>query len=210
MLIVGAKGFAKEVLEIFAQLNALEDICFFDDKSVDLPELIFGKFPVLQSADAVRQLFARDPRFVLGIGSPVVRQRLAQKMAALGGEFTSCVSPKAAIGAFNNRLGQGVSIMTGVVVTNDVQLGDGVLINLNCTIGHDVQIGAFCELSPGVHLSGNVVLGEKVVIGTGAVLLPGVVVGDNTVVGAGSVVTKNLEANVVAVGAPAKIIKHLA
>ena len=209
MLIVGAKGFAKEILEVFSQLNDLSNIFFYDDKSADLPDLLFGKFPVLQTPDAARQLFVRDPRFVLGIGNPAIRQALAQKMVSLGGELTGCISPRAAIGAFNNQIGQGINIMTGVVITNDVKIGDGVLLNLNCTIGHDVRIGNFCELSPGVHVSGNVVLGEKVVVGTGAVLLPGVVIGDNTVIGAGSVVTKSLEANVVAVGAPAKVIKHL-
>jgi acetyltransferase-like isoleucine patch superfamily enzyme len=47
------------------------------------------------------------------------------------------------------------------------------------------------------------------VLGTGAVVLPGVCIGANSVIGAGSVVTKDLEANSLAVGIPAKVIKKL-
>ena len=49
MIIVGAKGFAKEVLEVLNQLNQLENIVFYDDVSKDTPELLYGRFPVLQT-----------------------------------------------------------------------------------------------------------------------------------------------------------------
>ncbi|SHJ08940.1 sugar O-acyltransferase, sialic acid O-acetyltransferase NeuD family [Hymenobacter daecheongensis DSM 21074] len=209
MVIVGAKGFAKEVLEIFSQQQDLEGIYFYDDVSQDLPEALYGRFPVLKTpADAAR-IFAQDPRFVLGVGNPKVRRKLAQKMTELGGQLCSSVSPHAFIGAFNNTIGTGVNIMTGSILTNDVVVGEGVLINLNCTVGHDNVLGDYCELSPGVHLSGNVTIGKEVVIGTGAVLLPGVSIGDNSIIGAGSVVNRDVESNVIAVGIPAKVIKTL-
>lgn len=46
-------------------------------------------------------------------------------------------------------------------------------------------------------------------LGGGVVVCPGVTIGENTVVGAGAVVTKDLPANVVAVGSPARVIKEL-
>ncbi len=46
-------------------------------------------------------------------------------------------------------------------------------------------------------------------IGAGATILPGVTIGENAVVGAGSVVTKDVEANIVVAGNPARIIKEL-
>ena len=52
-------------------------------------------------------------------------------------------------------------------------------------------------------------IGEECWIGTGAIILPGVSIGDGTTVGAGSVVTKSLPSRVVAVGNPARIIRHL-
>ncbi|WP_346727455.1 DapH/DapD/GlmU-related protein [Mobiluncus mulieris] len=46
-------------------------------------------------------------------------------------------------------------------------------------------------------------------LGANVLLLPGVTIGDNTVVGAGSVVTRNLPANVIAVGNPAQVYRDL-
>lgn len=209
MLILGAKGFAKEVLDIFNQQNQLGNILFYDDVSDYVPELLFGQFRVLKSLIEVEQVFIEDSRFVLGLGIPAARRILAEKMIRIGGHLTSCISPKASIGGFNNRIGIGVSIMTGAIITNDVRIGEGVLINLNCTIGHDVFINDYCALSPGVHVSGNVEIEKNVSIGTGAVLLPGVKIGENSIIGAGSVINRDIPANVVAVGVPAKIIKKL-
>ena len=209
MLIIGAKGFAKEVLEIFNQQQQIAGIVFYDDVSADVPEMLYGQFPVLKTIAAAEQNFGQDPRFVLGVGTPKLRRMLGTKMGVLGGELTSSISPRATIGGFQNVLGLGVNIMSGAVLTNDIRVGEGVLINLNCTIGHDVVIGDYCELSPGVHVSGNVKLASNVVLGTGAVILPGVSIGENSIIGAGSVVNKDVPANAVAVGIPAKVIKLL-
>ena len=46
-------------------------------------------------------------------------------------------------------------------------------------------------------------------IGAGATILPGVTVGENAVIGAGAVVTKDVEANTVVGGNPARVIKRL-
>ena len=209
MLIVGAKGFAKEVLEVLYQGPAPAAVAFYDDLSPDLPAGLFGTFPVLRTLEQARQWLAHDPAFALGVGSPRLRRLLAEKMRSVGGVLTSTISPRATVGRFGNALGDGCNVMSGAVLTSDITLGEGVLVNLNCTIGHDVVVGDYCELSPGVHLSGHVVLGPGCVLGTGAVVLPGVHIGANAVIGAGSVVTKPIEADVVAVGAPAKVIKRV-
>jgi len=61
--------------------------------------------------------------------------------------------------------------------------------------------------------SGNsaepIIIGDNVWLGGGAIVCPGVTIGENTVVGAGAVVTKDLPANVVAVGNPARVIRTL-
>jgi acetyltransferase-like isoleucine patch superfamily enzyme len=55
----------------------------------------------------------------------------------------------------------------------------------------------------------SVTIGNNVWLGGGAIVLPGVTIGENTVVGAGAVVTRDLPANVVAAGNPARIIRSL-
>lgn len=208
MLIIGAKGFAKEVLEVLFQLNDLENVFFYDDVNAEIA-MLYGKFKVLKNDDEALDYFRNiDNRFTVGIGNPILRKRLSDKFVGLGGKFESSISPFAKIGNFGNKIGNGCNIMTGSVITNDVELQDGVLINLNCTIGHDCVIGKFVEMSPGVHISGNCEIGEFTVLGTNATVLPKIKIGKNVIVGAGSVVTKDLPDNCLAVGVPAVIKKY--
>lgn len=210
MLVIGAKGFAKEVLEVLYQLNQLENLCFYDDVSNDIPNKLYDKFPVLRTTQEASIYFEEtSKKFTIGIGNPILRKKIYDKFTSLGGEFTSTISPFAQVGFFGNQIENGCNIMTGTIITSDIQIMKGTLINLNCTVGHDSIIGNFVELSPGVHISGNCKIGDFTVFGTNATMLPKLTVGKNVIVGAGSVVTKNLPDNCVAVGIPAKIIKEL-
>lgn len=211
MIIIGAKGFAKEVLEVLHQLNQMTNVVFYDDVNMDMPEILYNKFPILKSFSEVELYFKEvDNKFTIGIGNPVLRKNLYDKFTSFGGQFVSTISPKASIGHFGNIIEEGSNIMTGTVITNDITIKKGVLINLNCTIGHDCVIGEFVEMSPGVHVSGNCTIGDYSVLGTNATVLPKVLIGRNVIVGAGSVVTKDVPDNSLVVGVPAIIKKELA
>jgi len=89
------------------------------------------------------------------------------------------------------------------------------------SIGDDVQMGPNVQLLTPTHpieaelrrdkweAAKPIVVGNNVWLGGGVIVLGGVTIGENTVVGAGSVVTRNLPANVVAVGNPARVIRVL-
>jgi maltose O-acetyltransferase len=89
------------------------------------------------------------------------------------------------------------------------------------TIGDDVQIGPNVQLLTPTHpvdpelrrdkweAAEPITIGDNVWLGGGVIVLPGVTIGANTVVGAGAVVTKDLPADVVAVGNPARVVRRL-
>lgn len=110
-----------------------------------------------------------------------------------------------------------------------VYMGDFVYANFNLTLVDDgeIYIGSHCMIGPnvtiataghpvepglrrkGIQFNMPVHIGENVWIGAGAVVVPGVTIGDNSVIGAGSVVTRDIPANVVAVGNPCRVFREI-
>ena len=73
----------------------------------------------------------------------------------------------------------------------------------------EISSASSCLLYTSAQFNSPITIGNNVWIGAGAVVLPGVTIGDNTVIGAGSIVTKDIPANVVAVGNPCKVIREI-
>jgi maltose O-acetyltransferase len=111
----------------------------------------------------------------------------------------------------------------------NISIGARTFVNYNLTaldvaaitIGEDCQIGPNVQLLTPTHplepqprrdkleAARPITIGDNVWLGGGAIVLPGVSIGDNSVVGAGAVVTKDVPANVVVVGNPARPVREL-
>lgn len=210
MIIVGAKGLAKEVLEIISvDLEYLDDnIVFFDNVSNDLPERLFNKFRILRSFDKAQSYLKKstDKSFVLGLGNPKYRADLFQKFIDLGAKPSTIIAKQANVGSFAVSLGKGATIMQGAAISNDVTIGKGVLIYYNAVVAHDSILDDFVQVSPNVNILGRCKVGANTFLGAGSTVLPDIEVGKNVVIGAGAVVTKNVPDNVTLAGVPAKII----
>ena len=210
MLIIGAKGFAKELLETVCQINPDEPVAFYDDVSDDPPDSLFDRYPIITNLeDAEKYLTREGGKFALGVGKPVLRLQLTEKFKAIGGELMSVISPLARIGKWGNSVGTGTNVLTNAVIESNNQIGAGNLIHVKALVSHDVKIGNFCEISPGANILGGVSIGDLCSVGTGACILPRIKIGTNVVIGAGAVVTKDIPDNTLAVGVPAKIVRRL-
>ncbi|MBP4140289.1 acetyltransferase [Flavobacterium sp. P4023] len=209
MLIVGAKGFAKEVLEVLHINDQLQHISFYDDVNVLTAKTLYNKFEIITDLETASEYFKNKSKlFTIGIGNPILRKQLFDKFTAIDGIYSSVISTNAKIGHYNTIIETGSNIMCGVVITNDVHIETGVLINLNCTIGHDTKIGKFVEISPGSNISGNCKIGDYSTIGTNVTVLPNITIGTNVIVAAGAVVTKDVPDNCMVAGVPAIIKKY--
>lgn len=96
-----------------------------------------------------------------------------------------------------------------LVDDTDIYVGDDTMFGPNVTVataGHPI-LPALREQVYQYNMP--VVIGRNCWIGAGAILLPGVHIGDGTVIGAGSVVTKDIPANVVAVGNPCRVLRPI-
>lgn len=210
MIIIGAGGYAKELLEVLLSTKynySRNEIHFFDNISSDLPEKIYSEFKIIRSLNEAKSILNSESKeYCIGIGNPHTRQTLNEIFENLTGQLTTIISSEASIGSFNTKIENGCTIMDGARITNSVSIGKGCLINLNVTIGHDTTIGDFVELNPGVHISGKCLIGNNTSLGTGAVILPKIKIGNNVKIGAGSVVINDIPDDCTVVGVPGKII----
>ncbi|MBI9062169.1 MAG: acetyltransferase [Marinilabiliaceae bacterium] len=205
MLILGAGGHAKEVLEVLRLNNYKNDIVFFDNITPDEKwPSIFQYFRRIYCFNELKEHFTKTPDFIVGVGGIKAKQALWQKAICAGGKASMLLSCNASIGTLNNNIGEGTTIMQFTFVSSDVKIGKAVLINARANIHHDVTIGDFSEIAPSAMLLGRCKIGNNTFIGAGAIVLPDIIVGDNCTIGAGSVVTKNVQNNQIVKGNPAK------
>lgn len=140
------------------------------------------------------------------------RQALLQELFAEVGDGCYIEPPfYANWGGRHVHLGQHVYCNFGVTMVDDthIYIGDGTMLGPHVTIataGHPI-LPALREQAYQYNIP--VHIGKNCWLGAGVIVLPGVHIGDNTVVGAGSVVTRDLPADVVAVGNPCRVLRPI-
>ena len=105
---------------------------------------------------------------------------------------------------WNTQVGSGLKLFHG----QGLVVNDHSIIGNNCTLRHNTTIG-HKELSDGTF-SNSPDIGNNVDIGSNTAIIGAVTIGDNVIIGAGSVVVKDLEADGIYAGNPAKLIKKIA
>ena len=116
---------------------------------------------------------------------------------------------------FYTDFGRNIHIGKSVFINSCCQFQDqgGIFIGDGCLIGHSVVMATLNhDFNPAKRQNlhhAPIRLGQRVWVGAHATITAGVTIGDNAVVAAGAVVTKDVPANVVVGGVPAKIIKHI-
>lgn len=205
LVIFGSGGHARELAEV---VHARHDagqgppLLGFLDDDVARQGLDIDDHPILGGLSWIVE-HPTHP-VVLGIGSPAIKRRIAERLRSVGARFETLVHPRAEVGR-TVSLAPGVVITAGCIVTSRSKLGPHVHVNRLATIGHDCVVGAYVHLAPGTILSGHVTIGEGCDLGTGVRVIPGVCVGVWTTVGAAACITRDLPAHVIAVGVPARV-----
>ena len=195
LLVVGGKAGA-QLVSAFSEHSKL---AVYDVHCAPKEEWeIVGSF-----VDAV-SLIKDGADYFIATGDNKVRQDHFNRLSQASGKAPCNVVHRTAVVEDEVRLGAGVLICPGAIININATICDGAIINTSAIIEHDCFCDVFSQVSPGATLTGNCRIGKRAFIGAGGVLLPNTSVGDDTVVGAGAVVTKNLAANLIVKGIPAK------
>lgn len=112
---------------------------------------------------------------------------------------------------YNITVGDWFYANHNLVITDGarVTFGDHVFIAPNCCFTTAEHPTDPAQRMAGLEIAKPITVGNNVWIGAGSTVLAGVTIGDNAVIGAGSVVTRDIPANVVAVGVPCRVVREI-
>lgn len=132
-------------------------------------------------------------------------------LGKVGGGYFNLEKPFRCDYGYNIEIGDNFFANYNFVVLDvgKVKIGDNVQIAPNVslyTAGHPLHPDS---RNSGYEYGIDITIGNNVWLGGNVCVMPGVTIGDNAVIGAGAVVTKDIPANAVAVGNPAKVVKMI-
>lgn len=194
MILFGASGHAKVIIDILESQGEVIDGIFDDNKNIT--EL--SGYPVNTCSEI-------QGRMIISIGDNKIRKQIRERYPdveyGIGKHINTLISRFSTIGV-------GTVLMHGAIVQAGTEIGQHCIINTGATVDHDCRIQDFVHIAPKVTLCGDVSVGEGTLLGAGAVVIQGVKIGKWCVVGAGSVVVKDIPDHAVVVGNPARIIRY--
>lgn len=206
LIIVGASGFGREVVQWVEDINAIKpewDIQgFLDDNPNALKDChcdyhIIGSIKEWQPKE--------DEFFACAVAIPNVKYAVVQSLLERGAKFATLIHPTALVNKYA-QIGDGVVITPRSSVTADTRIGDFVSI-LGSGIGHDASVGDYSTLSGRCSINGHVQVGKMVYMACSVSVAPSKKIGDGAYIGIGSVVISNIKAGTKVFGNPAKKVE---
>ena len=203
--IYGYGGHGLEVEELARVINLKENrwekIIFVDDAKDKIDnEKIFS------FEDIISKYSPKDIEFMTGIGEPVIREKLYNKVKEKDYCVAILVHPSASV-AESAVLEEGTMVAHNAFVSIKAHLFTNALVQPLACVHHECSVGRNSVVSTSAVMGGNSSLGYNSFIGLGASVKQGISVGNGSVVGMGAIVIKNVSDRVMVVGNPARAIK---
>ncbi len=189
LLIYGAGGHAKSVMEIVRQLDEYAIAGIVDDNPQLTGKRVLG-LPVLGTRAALPALSGSGVRLAAnGVGGILdinVRVRVFELLQAAGFTFPALVHPRATVEP-SAQVGEGVQVFANAYVGAEAELAPRCMVNTNAVVSHDCVVGAYTHIAPGALLAGHVHVGERTLVGMGVTTAIGVRIGSGVRIGNGAI-----------------------
>lgn len=206
LIIFGCGGLGQEIAWLVEEINEYDkkwNLIGFIDSYPDAQNKSFIGYPVL-GPYSVRAKY-KDAYYVVAFGDPRLRRKIVEEVNGANVKWANLFSPTTRIHR-SNSIGVGVVIGRYTDLTLDCRIGNHVMLNIHVVLGHDVTIGDYSIVSPNVTINGGAKIGSTCSIGANA-FVRDITIGDYVTVGSSSCVVKDIEADCVVAGVPAKIIR---
>jgi sugar O-acyltransferase (sialic acid O-acetyltransferase NeuD family) len=212
LIVLGTGGSSLDIVDTVADINRGQSnivyrcVGFLDDNASLWGSSLEGVEVLGPLASARRYT---DCLFVNGIASTNsyrAKAALIAKTEVPTDRFATIVHPTASVSQ-RARIGAGSVVLQHVVVTARAAIGEHVMILPNTIVSHDVTVGDFTSVAGGVCISGGVRIGRSCYLGTNSSIRESVEIGEGSLVGMGSVVLRDVAADSVVVGIPARVVR---
>lgn len=198
VIMAGAANFAQEVREACSAAG-LEVVAMIE--GIDRAKVDPAHDPPIVWADEQREV-EPDLPLVIGIGQ-VKRMAFIEQLEAEGRRLMTVCHPSAIVSP-SATIEDGCVLLAGAIIGAGARLGRGTVVNRGATIGHHTVIGPHSFVGPGANVAGEVSAGEQVHVAVGATVRDNMVIGDRAVIGAGAAAVKDVPADTIVVGVPAR------
>lgn len=188
VVVFGAGGFAKSVIDLLRAAGRQRPICVVDD-AAQTPTDVLG-VPVVGGRSALPLLrehgLGGAVNAVGAIGRMQTRIDIFAHLEGLGFSLPTLVDPRATV-AQSASVADGAQVFSGAQVCPAASIGKGTIVNTNAVVSHDCSVGDHVHLAPGCLLAGEVTVGDGTLVGMGVTTPIGVRIGAGAIVGNGAV-----------------------
>ena len=211
LILVGAGGFGRETLQAVRAINAVGGrwrLAGFLDDNVSLSGRYVDGIPVLGGLAEVKHL--PNASIVVCTGRPddyPSRERIVDSLGLQAERYATIIHPTASVPT-SIHVGPGTVLLAQVAVTAAVMLGSHIAVMPHVTLTHDNVVEDFATIASGVRLGGGAHVGRCAYMGAGALVRENRSIGPGALIGMGSVVLRDVPANEVWAGNPARFLRH--
>jgi len=198
-------------------LIGIHPTALIDGSSIVHPSVSIGPYAIVEAGCHLAEDVLVESHVVVRSGTEIGKGSWIRSHSVLGGPGFGFETDENGVAirihhfgrviiGTNVEIGSNTVIARGTI--DSTIIGDNVKIDDHVFIAHNVSIGARSMIIAGTEISGSVEIGEDCWIAPQVTILNGVKMGNRSFVGLGSVVIRDVPDNVVAVGNPARVIRH--
>ncbi|WP_320664934.1 acetyltransferase [Prochlorococcus sp. MIT 1223] len=207
LLIIGAGGHSRVILETAQAIGCYSDYAYLDDKyTKEIESETINGIPIIGKISYLSSDFCKSNynSAIVAIGDSAMRVSILKKLLKYY-QVPFLIHPNAYVAA-SATLDNGTVVFAQAAVQSNAVVGEGCIINTCASIDHDVVLAEGVHICPGAHLAGNVRIGKSTWVGIGSSIIQNINIGSNVYIGAGSVVLKDINSGSRVAGVPARAI----
>ena len=200
LLVLGAGGHGRDVMDIALLSRKWDKISYLDDKPVS------DKLTGIHTIGKLRDFKLFTDEFSYGfvaIGNNALRLQLINEVLEAGFKMPTLIHPTAII-SNTVEIECGSVVLAGAIINTCNKISRGCIVNIGSTLGHDCNLSEGVQVSPGANIGGCTSIGERSWICIGANVTNNISIPADTIIGAGAVVVKDITESGTYIGVPVR------